>query len=36
LLAVLVSYLVLPPGFANGVSVLLLSVGIAAGFFLRR
>lgn len=36
LLAVLVSYLVLPQGIANGVSVLLLSVGIAVGFFLRR
>jgi hypothetical protein len=36
LLSILISYLVLPPSFANGVSFLLLCVGIAAGFFLRK
>ena len=36
LLAVMVSYLVLPSTAANGVSFLLLCVGIAAGFFLRK
>jgi hypothetical protein len=32
----LLSYVVLPRDWANGVSVLLLSVGIGSGFFLRR
>jgi hypothetical protein len=36
LLAVMVVYLVFPASVANGVSVLLLVVGIAAGFFLRK
>lgn len=36
LLAVLVSYVALPASVANGVSFLLLCVGIAAGFFLRK
>ena len=36
LLMVLVSYLLLPASVANGVSFLLLAVGIAAGFFLRK
>ncbi len=36
LLAVMVVYLVFPASTANGVSVLLLAVGIAAGFFLRK
>jgi hypothetical protein len=32
----LLSYVVLPRDWANGISVLLLSVGIGSGFFLRR
>lgn len=32
----LVSYIVLPVGWASGISFLLLCVGIASGFFLRR
>jgi hypothetical protein len=36
LLAVLVVYLVLPTTAANGVAFLLLCVGVAYGFFLRR
>lgn len=36
LLAVLVCYLVLPSSAATGAAVLLLSGGIAAGFFLRK
>jgi hypothetical protein len=36
LLAVLVSYLALPMSTAHGLSFLLLCVGIAVGFFLRK
>lgn len=36
LLAVLISYFVLPESAAHGLSFLLLCVGIAVGFFLRR
>lgn len=36
LLGVLVVYLVLPTTAANGVAFLLLCVGVAYGFFLRR
>jgi hypothetical protein len=36
LLAVMVTYLVFPSSAANGISFLLLCVGIAAGFFLRK
>ena len=32
----LLSYVILPQVWANGISFLLLCVGIAAGFFLRR
>jgi len=32
----LLSYLILPRGWANGISFLLLCVGVASGFFLRR
>ena len=32
----LVSYIILPSNWANGISFLLLCVGIASGFFLRR
>jgi hypothetical protein len=32
----LVSYLILPRDWANGISFLLLCVGVASGFFLRR
>ena len=36
LLAVLIAYLILPPNYANGVAFVLLCVGVAYGFFLRR
>lgn len=36
LLAVLVSYLLLPTHYANGIAFVLLCVGVAYGFFLRR
>jgi hypothetical protein len=32
----LLSYLILPRDWANGISFLLLCVGVASGFFLRR
>lgn len=32
----LLSYIVLPPVWAHGITFLLLSVGIATGFFLRK
>ena len=32
----LLSYVILPRGWANGISFLLLCVGIGVGFFLRR
>jgi hypothetical protein len=32
----LLSYVILPQAWANGISFLLLCVGIGAGFFLRR
>jgi hypothetical protein len=32
----LLSYIMLPPVWAHGITFLLLSVGIATGFFLRR
>lgn len=36
LLAVLVVYVVLPPNYANAIAFVLLCVGVAYGFFLRR
>lgn len=36
LLAVLIAYLILPVSYANGLAFLLLCVGVAYGFFLRR
>ena len=36
LLAVLVAYLLLPPNYANAIAFVLLCVGVAYGFFLRR